>query len=224
MWVDTFTSFASGCLRAAFPACGADVRLTNRRQHLRRIAWEVTSPVAVDRIDFSLTAGRLSGPSAAPFYVQRRPLGRLDTTTLTNGTHILSSTATTPPEPRSQPHPRPSPSPTVLPLRPRRRCRPSRSATSRSPRRRRHDDGDRDAHALGADDDRDDGRQVDGERHRYCGQRLHRRLRDCDLPRPGRRRRRSRCRCSATRRSRRTRRSRPCSPLRVVSPSQTARA
>ena len=55
------------------------------------IAWEVTSPVVVDRIDFSLDGGAaLWTERAAPFMFNGDPGGRLDTTTLTNGTHTLN--------------------------------------------------------------------------------------------------------------------------------------
>ena len=55
------------------------------------IAWEVTSPVAVDRIEFSLDGGAARWTErAAPFMFNGDPNGRLDTTTLTNGTHTLS--------------------------------------------------------------------------------------------------------------------------------------
>ena len=53
-------------------------------------AWEVTSPVAVDRIDFSIDGGpALWTERAAPSMFNGDPDGRLDTTTLTNGTHTL---------------------------------------------------------------------------------------------------------------------------------------
>ena len=54
-------------------------------------AWEVTSPVAVDRIDFSIDGGpSLWTERAAPSMFNGDPDGRLDTTTLTNGTHTLN--------------------------------------------------------------------------------------------------------------------------------------
>ena len=54
-------------------------------------AWEVTSPVAVDRIDFSIDGGpALWTERAAPSMFNGDPDGRLDTTTLTNGTHTLN--------------------------------------------------------------------------------------------------------------------------------------
>ena len=76
---------------SAAPACGPDVRLTNRRQHLRRnrLGGHVARRSRPHR--FQLDGGAaLWTERAAPFMFNGDPGGRLDTTTLTNGTHILS--------------------------------------------------------------------------------------------------------------------------------------
>ena len=54
------------------------------------VAWEVTTPVAVDRIDFKIDGGStLSTERLSPFMFNGDPDGRLDTSTLANGSHTL---------------------------------------------------------------------------------------------------------------------------------------
>src|SRR5262249_48748218 len=56
------------------------------------VAWEVTSPVAVNRIDFSIDGGGvLWSEYAAPFMYNGDPDGRLDTRTLSSGSHTLKA-------------------------------------------------------------------------------------------------------------------------------------
>jgi chitodextrinase len=55
------------------------------------VVWEVTSPVAVTRIEYRIDGGpTLWTETVAPFMFNADPDGRLDTTTLSNGSHTLT--------------------------------------------------------------------------------------------------------------------------------------
>src|SRR5262249_20388234 len=53
------------------------------------IRWEFSSPVLVNRIDFSIDGGGVRWSEGQAPYVFNGDTGRLDTTTLTDGTHTL---------------------------------------------------------------------------------------------------------------------------------------
>jgi chitodextrinase len=102
------------------------------------VTWEVTSPVAVSRIDYSIDGGSTRWTEyVAPFMFNGDPDGRLDTSTLSNGSHTLtvdaydaagakvatasrtvtvSNSASTPaPPPPTTPPPPPPPPPAATP-------------------------------------------------------------------------------------------------------------
>jgi chitodextrinase len=56
------------------------------------VAWEVTSPVAVNRIDFRIDGGAARWTEyTGPYMFNGDPDGRLDTTALSNGSHTLTA-------------------------------------------------------------------------------------------------------------------------------------
>ena len=89
----TATSAASGITTRAAPPFNLTSTIADGAQVSGSVTWQVTPGVSANFLEFFIDGVLMQTDSAAPYIYNNATTGKLDTTTLANGTHVLGALA-----------------------------------------------------------------------------------------------------------------------------------